>query len=143
MKRLQKISLLLALITLFASCQSNTNVNQILSKTDARKQIMDSIANNSSMAKEMMTAMMNSNNGMAMMQDHMSMMNMMKDKPGMMNAMMEACKKDTGMMSDMCKMMMQDPKMMDMMHKMEGGNMDMNKMNGMDTMKTMNHKMKH
>lgn len=143
MKGLQKISLLLALIALFASCQSNTDVNQILSKTDARKQIMDSIANNSSMAKEMITAMMNSNNGMAMMQDHMSMMNMMKDKPGMMNAMMEACKKDTGMMSGMCKMMMQDPKMMDMMHKTEGGSMNMNKMNGMDTMKAMDHKMKH
>jgi len=140
MKRLQKITLLLAFIGLFASCQSNTDVSQILSKEDTRKQIMDSIANNSIMAKEMMTAMMTSSNGMAMMQDHMSMM---KDNPDMMNAMMEACKKDTGMMSGMCKMMMKDPKMMDMMHKMEGGSMNMNKMDGMDTMKTMDHKMKH
>jgi len=140
MKRLQKTGLLLALIALFASCQSNTDVNQMLSKTDTRKQIMDSIASNISMAKEMMAAMMASNNGMAIMQDHMSMM---KGKPGMMNAMMEACKKDTGMMAGMCKMMMQDPKMMDMMHKMEVGSMNMNKMNGMDTMKTMDHKMKH
>ena len=142
MKRLQKIGLSIALITLFASCQTNSNSGQALSSTETRKEIMGKIADDSTMTKEMMAAMMNSNNGMAMMQDHQkmmmgnheTMMKMMKDNPGMMEGMMtnmmEACKNDTAMMSGMCKAMMGNKQMMDMMHKMKGENKDM-KMDGM------------
>jgi len=144
MKTLQKITLLIALITLFASCQSGTDVNQTLSKPDTRKEIMDKIAGDSTMSNEMMGAMMKNNNGkmmmgdgkmpMMMMENHDAMMKMMKDNPGMMDNMMmnmmEACKNDTTMMSGMCKKMMENPQMMDMMQKMKGENKDM-KMEGM------------
>ncbi|MBK8610359.1 MAG: membrane or secreted protein [Chitinophagaceae bacterium] len=150
MKSLQKLIMLIALITFFASCQSGTDVNQTLLKTDTRMEMMNKIADDSSMSKEMMTAMMNSKNGkMMMMEDgkmpmmmenHEAMMKMMKDNPGMMHTMMmnmmEACKSDTSMMSGMCKKMMENPQMMDMMQKMKGEKMDM-KTGDMD------NKMKH
>ena len=144
MKSLQKLSLLVALITFFASCQSGTDVNQTLSKTETRMEMMNKIADDSSMSKEMMAAMMNSKNGkmmmMPMMENHEAMMKMMKDNPGMMHTMMmnmmEACKTDTTMMSGMCKKMMENPQMMDMMQKMKGEKMDM-KTGEMD------NKMKH
>lgn len=147
MKKLHKGSLAIALIALFASCQSAPNPTQILSNKETRKEIMDSIANDSEMMNEMMAAMMLSENGktmmmgnekmhMGMMENHEAMMKMMKDNPGMMEGMMadmmEACKNDTSMMSSMCKTMMKDPKMMDMMDKMKGGKMDMDKMEGMN-----------
>ncbi len=133
MKSLQKIILLVALITFFASCQSGTDVNQTLSKTETRMEMMNKIADDSSMSKEMMVTMMNSKNGkmmmMPMMENHEAMMKMMKDNPGMMDNMMmnmmEACKNDTAMMSGMCKKMMANPQMMDMMQKMKGEKMDM------------------
>ena len=149
MKILQKITLLFALIILFASCQSSTDSKLLLSKPDTRKEMMNKIANDSTMSKEMMTAMMTSNSGMAMMEEHQkmmmqnheSMMKMMKDDPGMMHKMMmnmmEACKNDTTMMSGMCKAMMGNKPMMDMMQKMNG------KMNGMDTTKAIDHKSHH
>ena len=132
MKRLLKVALAITLITLFATCQSGTDVNQTLLKPDTRKEMMDKIAEDSTMSKEMMTAMMNSNNGMAMMQNHQkmmmqnheSMMKMMKDNPAMMqsmmSAMMETAKGDTSMMSSMCKTIMSNQPMMDMMQKMKG-----------------------
>ncbi len=153
MKSLQKLSLLIALITLFASCQSGTDVNQSLSKPDTRKEIIDKIADDSTMSKEMMGAMMASHTGMAMMQEHQkmmmgnheTMMKMMKDNPrmmeGMMTNMMEACKNDTTMMSGMCKAMMGNKQMMDMMQKIKG--MDMGKMKGMDTTKAKDHTLHH
>src|SRR5450759_5394679 len=109
MKTLQKILMLLVLISpfLFASCQSNTDINQILSKSDSRKKIMDTIANDSTMSIEMKKVMMNSKNGRMMMQGNgnMSMMNMMSDNPvmmeSMMSNMMEKCKTDTLMMKSM------------------------------------------
>ena len=61
--------MLIALITFFASCQSGTDVNQKLSKTETGMEMMNKITNNSTMSKEMMGAMM-------------------KDNPGMMNTMM-------------------------------------------------------
>ena len=144
MKRLQKIALPVALIMLFASCQSGTDANQTLSKTETRMEMMNKIADDSSMSKEMMAAMMNSKNGkmmmMPMMENHEAMMKMMKDNPGMMDNMMmnmmEACKNDTAMMLGMCKKMMANPQMMDMMQKMKGEKMDM-KTGEMDS------KMKH
>ena len=63
MKSLQKLSLLVALIIFFASCQSGTDVNQMLSKTETRMEMMNKIADDSTMSKEMMGAMMNSKNG--------------------------------------------------------------------------------
>ena len=144
MKSLQKLSLLVALITFFASCQSGTDVNQTLSKTETRMEMMNKIADDSAMSKEMMAAMMNSKNGkmmmMPMMENHKAMMEMMKDNPGMMHTMMmnmmEASKSDTSMMSGMCKKMMENPQMMDMMQKMKGENMNI-KTGEMD------NKMKH
>ena len=157
MKAMSKIALAIVLIMSMVSCQTNADVNKILSKTDTRKAIMDTIANNGDMSKEMMTAMMNSNNGkmmmgdgkmpMMMMENHDAMMKMMKDNPAMMHSMMmnmmEACKNDTAMMSVMCKKMMEDPQMMNMMQKMKGGNMNMGKMNAMDTTKAVEHKAHH
>ena len=139
MKTLQKITLAIVLITLFASCQS---AKQILSKADSRAEIIAAIANDPDMSKEIIEAMMNSKNGKMMMQgndqmkmmmeNHGMMMKMMKDNPGMMqnmmSNMMEAAKSDTSMMSSMCKSMMGNQQMMDMMQKMKGKNMDMKKM---------------
>ena len=138
MKILQKITLAIALITLFASCQS---AKQILSKSDSRNEIITAIANDPYMSKEMMEAMMNSKNGKMMMQEnekmkmmmdnHGMMMKMMKDNPGMMknmmSNMMEAAKGDTSMMSSMCKSMMGNQQMMNMMQKMKGKNGKMDK----------------
>ena len=143
MKTLQKIILAIALITLFASCQST---KQILSKSDSRNEIITAIANDPDMSKEMMKALMNSKNGKMMMQEnekmkmmmdnHGMMMKMMKDNPGMMqnmmSNMMEAAKSDTSMMSSMCKSMMGNQQMMDMMHMMMGKDMEMKKMGQMD-----------
>lgn len=146
MKTLQKITLAIVLIGLFASCQSSIDVKQILSKSDTRREIMDTIANNTVMSKEMMTAMMNSKIGkmmmhgneemtMMMMDNHETMMKMMKDNPGMMQSMMsdmmETCKNDSVMMSGMCKTMMGNQQMMDMMQKMMEEDKEMNKMKGM------------
>lgn len=142
MQKLQKNILLIAMVMFLASCQSGRDTEKILSKSETRKEMMDKIANDSSMAKEMMGAMMASHTGMAMMEDHQkmmmgnheTMMKMMKDNPGMMEGMMsnmmEACKNDTNMMSGMCKAMMGNKQMMDMMQKMKGENKDM-KMEGM------------
>ena len=147
MKIFQKVTVLITLITLFASCQSSSDTKEILSKPETRKEMMDKIANDSSMSKEMMTAMMSSNNGMSMMQNHESMMKMMKDNPGMMQGMMsdmmDMCKNDSTMMAGMCKTMMANPQMMDMMQKMKGGEMNMDKMNAMDTTKAVDHKSHH
>lgn len=137
MKTVQKMFFFIAFVLVMASCQSNTDANQALSKPDTRKAMMENIASDSSMSKEMMDAMMKGKNGkMVMMQHHSSMMQMMKDDPnmmkGMMGDMMDMCKDDTTMMAGMCKKMMENPKMMEMMHKMEGKKMDMNNMEGMD-----------
>jgi len=135
MKTLQKITWVIALIVLFASCQSNTDVKQILSKSDTRKEIMDSIANDTIMSKEMMEALMINKNDKTMMENHHTMMKMMKDNPTMMQSMMsdmmETAKNDSGMMSSMSKTMMGNQKMMDMMQKTKGENKNMNKMKGM------------
>ena|ERR1035437_917235 len=134
MKTLQKVLFAVVLISLFAACKSNTDVKQILSKTETRTEIMDTIANNSNMSKEMMTAMMNSKNGKMMMmgneemtkmmmENNGTMMKMMQDNPGMMqnmmSSMMESCKSDPSKMSAMCKTMMGNKQMMTMMKKMK------------------------
>lgn len=157
MKKLQKITLIIALVALFASCQTGTDVNKILSNQDTKKAIIDTIANDSNLSIEMMEAMMNNENSkmmmkgndkmtMMMMEDHGTMMKMMKENPAMMQSMMtgmmETCKNDTAMMSSMCKNMMENPEMMEMMHKKMGGKMDMKGMKDMNKMEGMDHKMK-
>jgi len=128
MKTLQKFTGLLILIALFASCQSS---KQILSKSDSRMEIMNDIANDHEMSKEMMEAIMTGDHGKmlmhermtAMMEDKAMMKKMMKDDPEMskrmMSVMMDAAKADTTMMSQMCKSMMESPEMMEMMKKMK------------------------
>ena len=157
MKTLQKITLIIALVALLASCQTGTDVNKILSNQDTKKAIIDTIANDSNLSIEMMEAMMNNENSkmmmmgnekmtMMMMEDHASMMKMMKDNPhmmqGMMTGMMETCKGDSAMMSSMCTIMMENPEMMEMMHKKIGRKMEMKDMKGMNKMEGMDHKMK-
>ncbi len=85
MKKLQTITLAIALITLFASCQST---EQLLSKPDSRNEIMLAIADDSEMSKEMMQAMMNSKNGKMMMEEN-DKMNIMMEKHGTMVKMMK------------------------------------------------------
>lgn len=146
MQILHKITGVIVLFTLLSSCQPSTDIKQLLSKSETRMAMMDTIANNSDMSKEMMEAMMNSNNGkmamqgnekmhMTMMGNHEAMMKTMKGNPemmkSMMNDMMEACKSDTSMMASMCKTMMGNQEMMNMMQKMKGKNMDMKDMKGM------------
>lgn len=159
MKTLQKILMIIVLISpaLYASGQSNTDINTILSNSDSRKKIMSTIANDSTMSIEMREAMMNSKNGKMMMHGNMSMMKTMGVNPemtesmmsdmmekcktdtlmmkSMMSNMMKACKSDTSMMSSMCKTMMGDQQMKDMMQKKMEGKKDMKKMEGMDIMK--------
>lgn len=143
MKVLQKATLVIALITLFASCQTSTDVKQILSKSDTRKEIMDTIANNSNMSKEVMRIMMNNKIGQMlilenqkiarmMLENHVTIVKMMKDNPRLMQCMlsdmMETCKNDSIMMVSMCKTIIGNPQLMNMLQKMKG----MDNMEGMD-----------
>ncbi len=128
MKTLQKFVGLIALTALFASCQSP---KQVLSESDSRMEIMNDIASDHEMSKEMMDAIMREDHGKMLMHDKMKVMmddksmmtKMMKDDPEMkkqmMSTMMETAKADTTMMSQMCKSMMDNPKMMEMMDKMK------------------------
>lgn len=144
MKTLQKIALFVALVALFTSCQSKTDVSKILADQETKMTIMETIATDNNLSKEMLEALMNNENSKIMMMEfHGSMMKMIKDDPAMMQSMMtdmmETCKNDTAMMSSMCKNMMENPEMMDMMHRKMGGMMDMK---GMNKMEGMDHKMK-
>ncbi|RTL47554.1 MAG: hypothetical protein EO766_08965 [Hydrotalea sp. AMD] len=145
MKVLQKVTLVIALITLFASCQTSTDIKQVLSKSDTRKEIMDTIANNSNMSKEVMRIMMNNKIGQMlilenekiakkMLENHITIIKIMKDNPGltqcMLSDMMETCKSDSSMMASMCKTIIGNPQLMNMMQKM----------NEMDNMERMDHK---
>ena len=140
MKPLLKITLFIAFVAVFASCQSSTDVKQIFSNQDTKKAIMDTIANDSNLSIEMMEAMMNNENSkmmmmenekmtMMMMENHTSMMKMMQNNPEMMRSMiigmMETCKGDSVMMSSMCNTFLENPEMTDMMHKKMVGKMYM------------------
>jgi hypothetical protein len=128
MRTLPKYLGLIALVTLFASCQST---KQDLSKSDSRMKIMANIASDHDMSKEMMDAIMRGDHGKmlmhermkTMMEDKSMMTKMMKGDPEMkkrmMSGMMETAKGDTSMMSQMCKSMMNNPEMMEMMKKMK------------------------
>ena len=154
MKTLKKITLIIAIVALFASCQTGTDVNKILYNQDTKMAIMDTIANDSKLSVEMMEVMMNNENGKMMMmgnekmttmmmQNQGTMMKMMQNNPAMMQSMItgmfETCYRDSVMMSSMCSSIMNNPQMMDMIHKNMSGNMDMT---GMKNMEGMNHKTK-
>src|SRR3970040_965579 len=142
MKTLKKRVLSIGLIGLLNSCQST---NQVLSNSDKRTEIMNKIASDESMSKEMMGMLMGSKSAkMAMMKEHRAkMMEMMKADPEMMkNMMSEMTMHNPEMMKahqakmmammhqnpEMCKAMMGNGKMMDMMQNMKDDKMDMNKM---------------
>jgi hypothetical protein len=121
MKTIQKITVVIALIAMITSCDSNVNVQKELSKPETKTAIMDCIANDSTLCKEMTTTIMNSKNcKMAMTGNHEAMMNMMKKNPeaskAMMCDMMESCENDTAMIHAMCKTMMGNKEMMMGMH---------------------------
>lgn len=128
MKILQRFTGLIVLIALFASCQAP---KQVLSESDSRMQIMNDIAQDHEMSKEMMEAIMTGEHGKMLMHERMNAMmgdkamiqKMMKDDPEMsnrmMSVMMETAKNDTTIMSKMCKSMMENPEMMQMMEKMK------------------------
>jgi hypothetical protein len=109
MKTLQKIVLSIGLIGLFNSCQST---NQVLSKSEKRMEIMNTIANDESMSKEMAGILMGSESGkMTMMKTHHAKMKeMMKEDPEMMKSMMSEMKMNNPEM--MSEMMMDNPEMM-------------------------------
>lgn len=83
MKTLLIMVLAIALLTLLASCQSTSARMQDLSNSETRKEIMNTIANDSMMSQEMIGTMMNSQNGIMMMQEHQMMM--MENHSSMMN----------------------------------------------------------
>lgn len=155
MKKIKIITLVITLITLFSSCQTSTDTKQVLAKQETRREIMDTIANNSNMSKEMIETMMNSKNGKMMMQgngkmmgmmleNNGSMIKMMKENPAMIQTMMsnmlEACKSDTSLMSSMCKTLIGNEQMMGIIQNMKGRNTDMNNTGGMNNMEGMDHK---
>ena len=147
MKKLQTALLAIALLTIYASCQSASGQLKDLSNMNTRNEIMNQIANDSMMSREMIGAMMDNKNGMMMMQEHemttmgnqSSMMNMLKNNPGMMqsmlSSMMERAKGDTTMMSGMIKTMMGNQQMMEMMQSRMGNG----GMNGMKHMGGIGH----
>jgi hypothetical protein len=103
MKTLQKMLLIFGVLGLLYSCQST---NKILSQSDKRADIMNSIANDESMAKEMMGKLMESKAGKMMMEQKMK-----KIKENMMSEMMNKAKSDTTMMCKMCKAKMENEMM--------------------------------
>ena len=85
MKALSTLPFAIILMTLFMSCQSGKNVKQILSKTNSRMELMDKIANSSSMSTEMMDAMLSNRSGKRMTTETQEVMvRMVKDYPEMM-----------------------------------------------------------
>jgi hypothetical protein len=102
LKTLQKVTIAIALVALFTSFQSAIDVTQILSKPETRKKIMNTIANDTTMSKEMMegcksdTSMMSLMNK-TMMEDHQQkemMKNKMEEKNMMKGMDNQMIKKD-------------------------------------------------
>lgn len=143
MKKLQKVLLIIASVGFLASCQSKTDVSKILSKTETRQVIMDTIANNSDMSAEMVKAFMSSEKGkVTMMGNHKIIMEMVKGGPAMMKSMMsdmiETAKSDTTMMSGMCQSILENKQMMDMIEKMKKEKKAVDNMQGINKMNNTN-----
>jgi hypothetical protein len=67
----------------------DTDINKILSNQETKKAIMDSVANESNLSKEMLGLMLNGRNSNLIMGEiHETMMKMMKDNPHLMQSMM-------------------------------------------------------
>lgn len=127
MIKIQTVAFAIVLLTLIGSCQSASTQTSLLSDTQARNEIMEAIAADSTMSDEMIRTMMNNKNGMMTMQNHQkmtmrnqsSMMNMVKNNPdlthNMMSTMVETAQNDSSMMSGMIRTMMADPQIMQMM----------------------------
>lgn len=60
MQILKKTLSVISLFTILSACQPSTDIKQVLSKSETRIAIMDTIANDHTMSKEMMDAMMKS-----------------------------------------------------------------------------------
>ncbi len=89
MKTLHKTVFAIAFVALLVSCEQKTNTNEqkinttkALSKPETRKEIMDSIANNNDMSKEMIDVMMNSQNGEKWLQENDKLKTMMRGSHG-------------------------------------------------------------
>ena len=112
MKLFQKIAIFIGLITLLSSYEETPTlgVREVLSKTDTRKEIMDSIAHDIVMSKEMINLLMKRPNSKPItIWNHKAIMKMVQDYPTLMNEtmhqMIEKCKDDiTMMMEQMPKM---------------------------------------
>lgn len=136
----------ITLMLMLSSCVSTSDPTQILADTEARKEIIDTIAHNSEMMQEMVTALMSNPNSKMMLQGHegmtgtmenqSGMISTMKYNPGMMqnmmSHMMEMSKGDSTMMADMCKTIMDDPVMMQQMQQLMQQNDGMHKMGSMN-----------
>ena len=120
MKIIQKVTLAFGLIGLLYSCQST---HQVLSKSDQRMEVMNEIAANESMSKEMIGILMNDKNSsmLVMKEGHAKMMEMMKKDPEMRKSMMAKMMKDNPEMmkeshAKMMEMMKENPEMMKESH---------------------------
>ena len=98
MKILPTIIVAIISTTLFASCQINKDANKILSKSETRKEIMLTIANNVNMSNEMKDVMLNKEN--AHFANHDLMEKMVAAYPGKVQMvkphLIEKYKGDTG-----------------------------------------------
>lgn len=84
MKILHKLAFVIVFMSFLASCEQKTNAKISLSKSETRKEIMDSIANNNEMSKEMIETMMNSKNEKKWLQENDKLSTMMRGNHGRM-----------------------------------------------------------
>lgn len=134
MKKIPKLACTIALISMFASCQTNPDAEELLSNPETRQAVMTTITNSNEMMKEMADAILNNNNAkmgmqkndkmiVIMLENRDTMVKVMRENPVMMQNMMsdmvEASQGDSVMMSGMCKIMMGNQPMMNMMQKMK------------------------
>lgn len=122
MKIVKNMALAILAVAALAACQTKIDIRQTLSKADTRKEIMDSIANDSIMSREMMEILLNSKySNLMQMENHAAMMRMMKQNHkiarDMMSDIMKTAEGDTSMMNDMCNSMMGNQPMKAMMAK--------------------------
>lgn len=134
MKNIQKLAVAIALISMFASCQTNPDAEELLSNPETRQEVMTTITNSNEMMKEMADAILNNNNAkmgmqkndkmiVIMLENRDTMVKVMKENPimmqNMMSDMMVAAQGDSVMTAGMCKIVMGNQPMMDMMQKMK------------------------
>ncbi len=123
MKNIQQGIFAMMVSILFVACSTSSDPKTVLSNQETRKEIMNTIAADSAMHREMMMTMLTNPDEKVMMQHHTAMMEGMKSNPEvmkkMMHHMMEMCKTDSTMMDGMCKEMMSSPEMMDHMKHMK------------------------